>query len=76
MPAKNTSQRQGIHSASSAGDTSPKKRKFSIGDGDKKERDAGGVSFEVYQSEAATFQNIGEFTKAINSYTIVSVYSW
>jgi len=76
MPAKNTSQRQGMQAANNAADGSPKKRKFSLtlADNEKKEKDVG-VSFEVFQSEAATFQGIGEFRKAINSYTRVSVYS-
>ena len=69
MPVKNLSQRQ---AAGGGADSSPKKRKYSI-DGEKKEKDVGGVSYEVYQSEAATFQNIGEFRKAIDSYTKVSV---
>jgi len=68
MPVKNAPQRQGAQAAS---DGSPKKRKYSLSDGEKKEKTAT-VSFEVYQSEAATFQNIGEFRKAINSYTTVS----
>jgi len=74
MPVKNTSQRQGMPAANSGPDASPKKRrKFSLTDNDKKDKEVG-VSFEVYQSEAATFQSIGEFRKAINSYTRVSVF--
>jgi len=74
MPVKNTSQRQ---AANTGPDASPKKkREYSFVDnaGDKKSKESS-VSFEVYQSEAATFQNIGEFRKAIASYTRVSVYS-
>jgi len=75
MPAKSTTQRSG-QAANSGADASPKKGNFSrsLGDADKKEKESG-VSFEVYQSEAATFLNIGEFRKAINSYTRVSAYS-
>jgi len=75
MPAKSTSQRSG-QAANGGTDASPKKGNFSrsLGDSDKKEKDSG-VSFEVYQSEAATFLNIGEYRKAINSYTRVSAYS-
>jgi len=61
MPVKNTSQRHGLQGASGGAD------------GEKKEKTVSTVSFEVYQSEAATFQNIGEFRKAINSYTRVSM---
>jgi len=60
MPVKNSSQRQGTQAASGGAD------------GEKKEKTVNTVPFEVYQSEAATFQNIGEFRKAINSYTRVS----
>jgi len=71
MPAKSTSQRQAANA--SGPDASPtKKREFSLVDGDKKKKEVG-VSFEVYQSEAATFLSIGEFRKAITSYTRVSV---
>jgi len=76
MPVKNTSQRPGTQAANSGADASPRKRKLSLSltEGEKKER-TGGVSFEVYQSEAATFQGIGEYRKAINSYTRVSAIS-
>jgi tetratricopeptide (TPR) repeat protein len=63
MPVKAGTQRQG---AQAAAETTPKKRKISQTDSEKK---ATGVSFEVFHSEAATFQGIGEFRKAINSYT-------
>jgi len=73
MPAKNTSQRPGTQTANNGPD-SPRKRKYSLMDGDKKDKGVTGtVSFEVYQSEAATFLSIGEYRKAINSYTTVSV---
>jgi len=62
-----------MQTANSGADASPKKTKLGLMDGEKKEPVVG-VSFEVYQSEAATFQGIGEFRKAINSYTRVSVY--
>jgi len=70
MPVKNTSQQQ----ASGGADASPKKRKYSLSENEKKEKTVT-VSFEVYQSEATTFQGIGEFRKAINSYTRVSLCS-
>jgi len=76
MPVKNISQRQGMQAASNGTDSSPKrKRKFSLtaADDEKKGKEVTG-SFEVYQSEAATFQNIGHFRKAINSYTTVSKF--
>jgi hypothetical protein len=53
-----------------AADAVPKKRKVSH-DSDKK---SAGVSFEVYHSEAGTFQSIGEFKKAINSYSRVRLH--
>jgi len=61
MPVKNTSQRQAAQGTTGGAD------------GEKKEKAVSTVSFEVFQSEAATFQNIGEFRKAINSYTRVSM---
>jgi len=76
MPVKNTSQRQGTQAASGGPDASPRRKReysFADNDGDKKGKE-GGVSFEVFQSEAATFQNIGEFQKAISSYTRVSAF--
>lgn len=62
MPAKSPAQR--------AGSTAPetkKSRKISQADSEKK----GTISFEVYHSEASTFQSIGEHKKAVNSYTKV-----
>jgi len=47
----------------------PKRRKVSQSESEKK---SPAVSFEVYHSEAATFQSIGEPKKAIHSYTKVS----
>jgi hypothetical protein len=51
-----------------AADAVPKKRRVSHADSEKK---TSGVSFEVYHSEAGTFQSIGEYKKAINSYSRV-----
>ena len=64
MPAKAAA------ASNSGADATPKKRKISQADSDKKQS---GVSFEVYHSEAATFQSTGEFRKAINSYTRVNI---
>jgi hypothetical protein len=64
MPVKAGSKAAPPQTAGGA-ETTPKKRKISQADSEKK---GVGVSFEVYQSEAATFQGIGEYKKAINSY--------
>lgn len=69
-PAKTNSRTQ---AAAQGPGEARKKRRGSV-QSDDSDRKAPAISFEVYHSEAVTFQSIGEYRKAINSYTKASGY--
>ena len=51
-----------------------KNRKETDSESVSSEKKDAGASFDVYHSEAITFQAIGEYRKSINSYTKVKLY--